>query len=135
MLPELERAGLSSRVEVEEDLPAVDMDEGQIRQALVNLIRNAREALSEGGTIELLVKLDDGCVRVRVEDDGPGIPDDVRSSIFDPFYTTKRHGTGLGLAVTRSIVEAHGGELACLAREGGGTVFEIALPVPKESEA
>ena len=67
---------------------------------------------------------------IYVDDDGPGIPDDVRSTIFDPFYTTKQHGTGLGLAVTRSIVVAHGGTIRCEPREGGGTRFVIALPVP-----
>jgi len=127
---ELERAGLNSEVEVEEGLPAVDVDEGQIRQALVNLVRNAREALDEGGTVRLLVSRQGDHVRLRVEDDGPGIPDDVRASIFDPFYTTKRHGTGLGLAVTRSIVEAHHGRIACRARPGGGTIFDIELPIP-----
>ena len=62
-----------------------------------------------------------------------GIPDDVRASIFDPFYTTKRHGTGLGLAVTRSIVEAHGGTITCEHREGGGTRFRLRLPRYAES--
>ena len=127
---ELERAGLNSEVVVEEGLPPVAVDEGQIRQALVNLVRNAREALDEGGMVRLGVSAEGAFVRLRVEDDGPGIPDDVRASIFDPFYTTKRHGTGLGLAVTRSIIEAHGGRIACRAREGGGTVFDIDLPIP-----
>ena len=72
----------------------------------------------------------DGMVTILVEDDGPGIPDEMRASIFDPFYTTKQHGTGLGLAVTRSIVEAHGGSIACEPRDGGGTCFRLAFPVP-----
>ena len=129
---ELERAGLRSEVTVEDELPMVEVDEGQIRQALVNLVRNAREALEEGGRVSLVVSREGDHVRIRIEDDGPGIPDDVRASIFDPFYTTKRHGTGLGLAVTRSIVEAHGGRIACRAREGGGTIFDIDLPVSDE---
>jgi two-component system, NtrC family, sensor kinase len=125
---ELQRANLSSDVVVEPDLPVVEVDEGQIRQALVNLLRNAREAMAEGGSVWLQVIRAGAMVRVRIEDDGPGIPDNLRASIFDPFYTTKRHGTGLGLAVTRSIVEAHGGTIACHARPGGGTIFDIDLP-------
>jgi signal transduction histidine kinase len=131
--PELERAGLSTRVDVEPDLPAVDVDEAQLRQALVNLIRNAREVLSRGGEVALWVGREDDHVMVCVDDDGSGIAEDVRGAIFDPFYTTKQHGTGLGLAVTRSIVEAHHGTIACEPRQPHGTRFRIALPIPTES--
>ena len=130
--PELERAGLNSRVEVDGDVPRIDVDEAQLRQALVNLLRNAREALQKGGTIVLGVRLEGERLCVMIEDDGPGIPEELRPSIFDPFYTTKSHGTGIGLAVTRSIVEAHGGSLHCVDRPGGGTRFEILLPLPEE---
>ena len=107
--PELERAGLESGVDVDPDLPEAEVDEAQLRQALVNLMRNAREVLSKGGSIRLSVRHRAPHVCIHVDDDGPGIPEGDRSTIFDPFYTTKKHGTGLGLAVTRSIVEAHGG--------------------------
>lgn len=126
--PELSRAGLESRLEVDSEGLRAEVDEGQIRQALLNLLRNAREAAGDGGVVLLRVASRDNMVEIAVEDDGPGIPDDVRASIFDPFYTTKRHGTGLGLAVTRSIVEAHGGTITCEPREGGGTRFRLQLP-------
>jgi len=128
--PELERAGLESEVDVSDDLPQVEIDDGQLRQALFNLVRNAREALPRGGQVWLRVKRKGGNVVILVDDDGPGIDEDVRATIFDPFYTTKQHGTGLGLAVTRSIVVAHGGTISCEPREGGGTRFAIALPIP-----
>jgi len=128
--PELQRAGLSSKVEVTSDVPKVDFDEGQLRQALLNLIRNAREALPKGGQVVMRVDRRDRQVAICIDDDGPGIPDKARSTIFDPFYTTKQHGTGLGLAVTRSIVVAHGGTISCEPRDGGGTRFCISLPVP-----
>jgi signal transduction histidine kinase len=67
---------------------------------------------------------------ITVDDTGPGIPEELRASIFDPFFTTKQRGTGLGLAVTRDIVEAHGGAIACEARAAGGTRFRITLPAP-----
>lgn len=126
--PELARAGLESKLEVEGEGLQAEVDEGQIRQALLNLLRNAREAAGDGGMVLLRVAPDEDVVEIAVEDDGPGIPEDVRASIFDPFYTTKRHGTGLGLAVTRSIVEAHGGTIVCEPREGGGTRFRLRLP-------
>jgi len=131
--PELERAGLASRVEADADLPLVAVDEGQLRQALVNLVRNAREASPRDGEIALVVAhAGEDQVAICVDDEGPGIPAKVRSSIFDPFYTTKQRGTGLGLAVTRSIVEAHGGTIRCEERPAGGTRFIIELPVTAE---
>ncbi len=129
--PELDRASVTLRVTEDADLPEVDLDESQLRQALLNLIRNAREAMAKGG--ELVVSVRNaalGGVEIHVDDDGPGIPDDVRASIFDPFFTTKQRGTGLGLAVTREIIEAHGGTIDCEPRAPHGTRFRIALPPP-----
>ena len=127
--PELSRAGVTSTVVVKGNVPRVEVDEARLRQALVNLLRNAREALSKGGRVELTVQQVGDRVAIVVADDGPGIPEDVRASIFDPFYTTKRHGTGLGLAVTRSIIDAHEGTIRCEAADGGGTRFTIDLPI------
>jgi signal transduction histidine kinase len=116
---------------MEEPLPAVAFDEGQIRQALLNLIRNAREAMQPaGGTLWLKVQSsgNGNGVDLVVDDDGSGIGDEVREKVFDPFFTTKERGTGLGLAVTRQIVEAHGGTISCEARAPKGTRFFIHLP-------
>lgn len=97
--------------------------------ALSNLLDNAAEATGEGGCIRLVGE-DDGRDRVliRVRDDGPGIPQDIRDRIFEPFYTTRPQGTGLGLAVVRSVVEAHGGNLALVSPEEGGAEFLLAFP-------
>ena len=126
--PELERAGLASKVEVSPDLPKVDIDEGQLRQALLNLIRNAREALPKGGQVVMRVQCDDGQVAICIDDDGPGIPDEVRSTIFDPIYTTKQHGTGLGLAIVKQTVEMHGGRIRVESKESEGSTFTVDLP-------
>lgn len=126
--PELDRAGVASRVEAEESLPEVELDESQLRQALLNLIRNAREAMPKGGALTLAVRREGSGVELCVEDTGTGVPEEVRASIFDPFFTTKQRGTGLGLAVTREIIEAHGGSIACEPREPQGTRFRILLP-------
>jgi len=128
--PELQRSKVIATVRSETELPPIPLDEGLIRQALLNLVRNAREAMSDGGelTITLAAK-DPSLVTITLDDNGPGIPDDVRSTIFDPFFTTKQRGTGLGLAVTREIVEAHRGTIRCDARPGGGTRFVVELPI------
>ena len=127
--PEMERAGLELRLEVANEVPPALFDEGQIRQALLNMMRNAREAMPDGGRIDVSVGADGMSVVVGVDDRGAGIPEEVRSRIFDPFFSTKGEGTGLGLAITRQIVEAHGGSIACEARDGGGTSFRILLPI------
>jgi len=132
--PELERAGVTIEQRLEQ-VPEVLADEAQIRQVLTNLIRNAREAMSKGGSIRVAVSETEGHVRLVVEDEGPGIPEELRQNIFDPFFTTKSQGTGLGLAVTRQIVEAHDGAIACEPREGGGTRFVVELPKRGPAEA
>jgi signal transduction histidine kinase/HAMP domain-containing protein len=136
---ELENAKIQLALHFGPELPVVAYDEGQIRQALLNLLRNAREAMPSGGTIEVSTVREksrekigghDG-VAIEVKDRGEGIPEDVRARIFDLFYSTKERGTGLGLALTREIVLAHGGEVRCDPREGGGTVFTIWLPADR----
>jgi two-component system, NtrC family, sensor kinase len=127
--PEVERAGCSISLRVDEALPPALFDEAQIRQALVNLLRNAREAMPDGGPIDIRVLADGMSVAIDVDDRGGGIPGEIRARVFDPFFSTKGEGTGLGLAISRQIVEAHGGSIACEAREGGGTRFRITLPI------
>jgi signal transduction histidine kinase len=125
---ELSRAQVKMEIAVDPDLPEVRFDDGPLRQALLNLIRNAREAMAGGGTLGLGVREAGGGVELLVDDTGEGVPESVRASLFDPFFTTKKHGTGLGLAITRQIVDAHGGRIECLPRAGGGTRFRIWLP-------
>lgn len=126
--PELDRGQVSLRVQVDHGGPEILVDEAQLRQALLNLIRNAREAMPRGGEIVIAVRHRDGAAEITVDDTGPGIPEELRASIFDPFFTTKQRGTGLGLAVTREIIEAHAGTIECEARGGAGTRFRITLP-------
>jgi signal transduction histidine kinase len=127
--PEIDRAGLELAVDIQDDVPPVLFDEGQIRQAILNVLRNAREAMADGGRIDIYVRAEGMSVVMGVDDRGSGIPEDVRSRIFDPFFSTKGEGTGLGLAITRQIVEAHGGSIAVEPREGGGTSFRLLLPI------
>jgi signal transduction histidine kinase/HAMP domain-containing protein len=132
--PELERARVSVEASLGEVPARVAADEGQVRQALVNLVRNAREAMEDGG--RLRVALDGGArvVTLSIEDEGPGIDEEVRQRIFDPFFTTKSTGTGLGLPITKQIVEAHGGTIACESGEPRGTRFVLSFPVLSRTE-
>jgi signal transduction histidine kinase len=127
--PEIEHAGCTAELHVDEALPPALFDESQLRQALLNLLRNAREAMPNGGPIDVRVAAEGMSVVIDVEDRGGGIPEEIRARVFDPFFSTKGEGTGLGLAITRHIVEAHGGSVTCDARERGGTRFRVALPI------
>jgi signal transduction histidine kinase len=95
---------------------------------LLNLIRNAREAMPEGGPVALVARSLDGGVEVRVEDRGRGIPESTRARLFELFYSSKERGTGLGLSLTQQIVVAHRGRIRCEDAEGGGTAFTVWLP-------
>jgi len=127
--PEIERAGCTVTLTTEEPLPPALFDEGQIRQALLNLLRNAREAMPAGGPIDVGVRPDGMSVAIVVDDRGGGIAEEIRPRVFDPFFSTKGEGTGLGLAITRQIIEAHAGAVNAEPREGGGTRFRIMLPI------
>lgn len=126
--PELEKAGVALHVAVEEPLPLVAIDEAQIRQVLLNLLKNAREAVGTGGHVRLEAGARDTGVVVRVADDGPGMSEHDRARVFDLFYTTKQHGSGLGLPLSQQIVVAHGGVIRCESAPGQGAMFEIWLP-------
>ena len=125
---EMDASGVELRLDIAAHLPDVAMDEPQLRQALLNLLRNAREAMPSGGVAKLeATRYDDG-VRIQVHDEGAGIGEEEREHVFDLFYTTKERGTGLGLPLTQQIVVAHGGRIACKPRLPEGTTFEIWLP-------
>jgi signal transduction histidine kinase len=136
MRADLARHRITVELELEADLPAVSVDEGQIRQALYNLMRNARDAMASGGRVVLSARRESDGVEMTVDDEGSGIDPAARERLFEPFFTTKGHGTGLGLVITREIVEAHGGRIWCEPRETGGTRFAIFLPrTPPGAEA
>jgi signal transduction histidine kinase len=134
---DLQRHGVHLTLIVADELPPVLVDEAQLKQALFNLIRNAREAMPDGGSVTVRAYASGDGVDVAVEDEGVGIDEVTRQHLFEPFFTTKEHGTGLGLAITRQIVEAHGGSISADARAEGGTRIVIHLPrcEPRQSES
>jgi len=127
---ELHQAGIALEVEVAPGLPEVAVDEAQLRQALLNLVRNAREAMSAGGAGRLRVTVDRGGdeLRLRVADSGPGIARENLAKIFEPFFSTKERGTGLWLALVQQIVAAHGGRIDVESAPGAGTAFVLSFP-------
>jgi PAS domain S-box-containing protein len=111
------------------ELPSIAVDGDQLQGALFNLLRNAIEAMPEGGTLEIDAELREGNVVVRIGDTGGGIPAEVRERLFEPLVTTKPLGLGLGLVTARTLVEGQGGTIACVATDERGTRFEITLPI------
>jgi signal transduction histidine kinase len=117
--------------ELDPALPPVPVDPRLVRQAVVNVVANAIQAMPDGGRLTVRSRVERDEAVVEIEDTGPGIPDAVRARIFEPFFTTKANGTGLGLAVVRRIVESHGGTVAVRTRAGAGTAFALRLPLAR----
>ena len=133
--PELEAAGVKLTLSLSPELPRVMADVAQLRQLLLNLVRNAREAMSGGGALTVATRGGEGNIVIEVRDTGHGIPAERLKRIFDPFFTTKERGTGLGLAMAQEIAQEHGGQLTCESAPGAGTRFALRLPVAVETIA
>jgi signal transduction histidine kinase len=135
MESQLEQEAITLKFECEEDLQLLG-DAEQLKQVLINLVRNAAESIEGSGTITLRSRKatrmlhgeNTEAVILEVEDTGPGIPLDIQDKIFDPFFSTKKHGTGLGLAIAAGIVDKQGGNLEFDSQPGNGTVFRIIMP-------
>jgi len=128
--------GIKLRVSLEQSLPSVLIDRIQIQQVLINLIKNAAEAMEQSQRRELTVtisKMGPDFVEVAVADTGPGISDEMAEKLFQPFVTTKAHGMGMGLSICRGIIESHGGRLRLEPNPGGGALFRFNVPVAKEA--
>lgn len=114
---------------MDEDLPLVMLDPQLIKQAVVNIIKNAYEAMKKTGTITINTYTTDGFLKIAIIDHGGGLDPAFASSIFQPFITSKTGGSGLGLVITKQIIESHRGTLTCESREGDGCTFTISLPL------
>lgn len=146
--PQADAAGVRLRVQPAPQPLVIPVDSGLLKQAVLNLVINATQAMEEarrtnktahGGATDLFLRverakpagLDEACIHVI--DTGPGIAPDTLEKIFQPYFSTKKHGTGLGLPTTKRIVMEHGGHLSVHSDPGRGTDFTIALPIPKNS--
>jgi two-component system NtrC family sensor kinase len=130
--PQLEQGGIEVQLKIEKGLPLVPCDPAQIEQVLLILIMNAKDAMPRGGNLWIETRLSNAepAIEIQVRDDGAGIAPDVLSHIFEPFMTTKErgHSVGLGLAISRGIVERHKGHIEVESVLGRGTAFTITLP-------
>jgi signal transduction histidine kinase len=110
-------------------LPEFEADADRIQQIIINVIKNAIEASPQGGTLSIETFTRDSRVGIRVTDQGPGVSHEEREKIFEPFYSTKERGSGLGLCISQRIVDEHGGSIRIETPEAGGTSFVIELPI------
>jgi two-component system sensor histidine kinase HydH len=128
-----QKNGVKIELEVGET-PPVQANPEQIKQAFLNLILNALQAMPDGGTLTLAAETEEDRLRLRFSDTGQGIPQENLERVFNPFFTTRSNGTGLGLAITHRIIQGHGGRMEVESRVGEGTTFTVILPVDKTQE-
>ena len=130
--PEAAAREIESVISLAEGLPGVMGDPVRLTQALLNLVINAMQAVERKGRIEVSGSLAAETLSLSVRDSGPGIPPERLASIFDPYFTTKVEGSGLGLWIAQQIVTAHGGSIKAQNGAGGGAVFTMALPLGRQ---
>jgi signal transduction histidine kinase len=130
--PTARQANITIKSYVPAGLPSVQLDQDMFRQALLNLMLNAEQAMPAGGELTIQAGRETDCVWLSLIDTGQGMPPEVLSRIFKPFFSTKPGGTGLGLPTTRKIIRAHSGSLDVQSEVGRGTKFTIRLPIVPE---
>ena len=128
---ELSNANIECVLTLAENLPLVNFDERLMKQALLNLVKNAEASMSGGGKLSITTEVRDGAVLISVADTGTGIPEENLTKIFEPYFTTKETGSGLGLTMVFKIIKEHQGEISVESRIGEGSVFIITLPIPQ----
>jgi len=131
---ELDQSNIRIFLELDENLPPAFIDERYMKQALLNLIKNAQAAMPNGGLLTIATQVSDNEIRISVCDTGVGIDAESIAKIFEPYFTTKDNGTGLGLTLVYKIIKEHHGEIAVESREGEGSNFEISLPVYRKKK-
>ena len=125
---QIQERGISLTLDIPNALPAVAIDVRQFEQVYFNIIKNAIEATGRGGTIAIVVTSDDNDAIVTIRDDGEGMDQEQVDHLFEPYRTSKEHGTGLGLMISARIVHDHGGTIGAVSKQGEGTLFTIRLP-------
>jgi signal transduction histidine kinase len=126
---QLKENGYSITKSYQNSLPEIQADANMLYQSFLNIFINAMQAMPNGGTITVGIRAEDGLVTIDFDDEGRGIHEDVLDKIWDPFFTTKEMGTGLGLGIVKNIIESHGGSIQILNREEGGARVTVELPV------
>lgn len=127
--PEIEDRNILVETELRKDLPLIEVDRNQLKQAFYNVIKNAFQAMKSGGLLRIRTDMDDRFVSVSFADSGGGISPENMSKIFEPYFTTKASGSGLGLLIVRRIVREHGGEIDLASDQGRGLTLTVRLPL------
>jgi hypothetical protein len=135
LIAQQSRGGVDLRAELGAELPPVLADPFQLEQVFLNICLNACQAMRESGRLTVRSRPGDGNVVVEIADTGPGIPSDLRAQVFKPFFTTKREGNGLGLAISARIVAEHGGHIGYRCPPDGGTIFTVTLQQARSGRA
>ena len=130
LLPEAEEKNIQVETKLDPFIPRIEFDKRLVKQALLNLVQNAFAAMSEGGKLGITSKNQGDFISLRIKDNGCGIPEDKLSKIFEPYYTTKASGTGLGLTLVYKIMKEHNGDIHVKSELGKGTEFILDFPVP-----
>jgi len=125
---EFENRRITVSVDITDAIPAVQLDRSQIKQVFFNLIKNALEAMPDGGALRIEMGAGDVYVEIAFIDTGKGIAPEELQRVFEPYHTTKRTGTGLGLMIVQRIIDEHGGEIELSSKPGAGTCFKVRLP-------
>lgn len=129
---EMEQSNIRCCLDLDENLPLILIDERHMKHALLNLITNAKAAMPNGGSLTIVTSHADNEMKISVIDTGMGIKKENLAKIFEPYFTTKETGTGLGLTQVFKIIREHQGEITVNSKSGEGTCFEIALPIPRK---
>jgi signal transduction histidine kinase len=127
---ELKIANINLVLNLAENLPVLEFDASLMKQALLNLIKNAAAAMPLGGDLGISTETAEGEVLVSISDTGAGIPEENLAKIFEPYFTTKHDGTGLGLTVAFKVIKEHKGEISVRSRKGEGSIFSFTIPLP-----
>jgi PAS domain S-box-containing protein len=131
---ELEQAGIELVEQLEEELPTLELDEKYLKQALLNLVKNAISAMPEGGELLIATRHTGDEVELSISDTGVGMSDDVMAKIFEPYFTTREDGTGIGLTLVYKVVKEHMGDISVVSQPGKGSSFSLLFPVPQREQ-
>jgi two-component system NtrC family sensor kinase len=131
MEKQMKESNIKVETAFDDDIPEIMASTNQMRQVLLNILKNAKEAMPKGGVLTVWTNREDHHVLIHIQDTGMGIPEEIRDKIFEAFFTTKQKvkGVGLGLSVCYGIIKDHGGEIRVESEEGKGTTFTIRLPI------
>ncbi|MDC7228394.1 MAG: ATP-binding protein [Spirochaetales bacterium] len=132
--PELDEEGIELEISIDENIPMLQLDEKLIKQAVLNIIKNAMNAMPDGGHLSLSITREGDSAVLVIKDDGEGIEKENLDKIFEPYFTTKDFGSGLGLTLVYKIIKEHDGEIQLKSKVGVGTSFIIRLPVPQKEK-